>query len=97
MALSNAQAKVAHDNSRFKVLITGRRFGKTHLALREIAKFAAIPDSLVLYCAPSYRMAKNIMWRKIKKKLLSLFVVTKGSKGVSFILMSSLFLRQIRV
>jgi hypothetical protein len=32
-----------------------------------------------------------------KKKLLSLFVVTKGSKGVSFILMSSLFLRQIRV
>lgn len=77
MPLSQPQATIASDKKRFRVAVCGRRFGKTHLALREVAKFAAIPDSLVLYCAPSYRMAKNIMWRKIKKKLLSLNWVKK--------------------
>lgn len=77
MPLSQPQATIASDKKRFRVAVCGRRFGKTHLALREVAKFASIPDSLVLYCAPSYRMAKNIMWRKIKKKLLSLNWVKK--------------------
>jgi hypothetical protein len=77
MPLSQAQTSIATDKKRFRVAVCGRRFGKTHLALREVAKFASQPDSLVLYCAPSYRMAKNIMWRKIKKKLLSLNWVKK--------------------
>jgi len=77
MPLSQAQTSIALDKKRFRVAVCGRRFGKTHLALREVAKFASQPDSLVLYCAPSYRMAKNIMWRKIKKKLLSLNWVKK--------------------
>lgn len=77
MPLSKAQATIAKDKHRFVTGICGRRFGKTHLALRQIAKHASVPDSLVLYCAPSYRMAKNIMWRKIKKKLLSLNWVKK--------------------
>jgi hypothetical protein len=77
MPLSQAQATIAKDAKRFRVAVCGRRFGKTHLSLREVAKFASQPDSLVLYCAPSYRMAKNIMWRKLKKKLLSLNWVKK--------------------
>jgi hypothetical protein len=72
MKLSHPQADIALDTRRFRVAVCGRRFGKTHLAMREIARFARQPDSLVLYCAPSYRMAKNIMWKKLKKQLLSL-------------------------
>ena len=62
---------------RFRVACCGRRFGKTHTALREIAKFASQPDQKVIYVAPTYRMAKNIMWKKLKKKLVSLNWVRK--------------------
>jgi hypothetical protein len=77
MPLSVPQATIANDSRRFRTAICGRRFGKSHLAMRELSRFAATPDSLVLYCAPSYRMAKNILWRPLKKKLLSLNWVAK--------------------
>jgi len=77
MALSKAQRMIADAPFRFRVACCGRRFGKTHLALREIAKFAAQPDQKVIYVAPTYRMAKNILWKKLRKKLLSLNWVRK--------------------
>jgi hypothetical protein len=72
MALSKPQQQVADSDKRFRVLVTGRRFGKTHLAIRELCKAASIPDQLVWYVAPSYRMAKQIVWDKLKNKLLDL-------------------------
>ena len=39
MPLTEPQKKVISNPSRFRVLITGRRFGKTYLAINEIAKF----------------------------------------------------------
>jgi phage terminase large subunit len=60
-----------------RVACCGRRFGKTHLALRELAKFARYPDQRVWYIAPSYRMARQILWKKLKKKLLSINWVKK--------------------
>ena len=72
MALSQAQQQVATDTHRFRVLITGRRFGKTTLAVRELCRYAAEPNRTVWYVAPSYRMAKGIVWRKLKHKLQDL-------------------------
>ena len=72
MALSPAQTTVARDTHRFRVLITGRRFGKTTLAVRELCRYAAQPNRTVWYVAPSYRMAKGIVWRKLKHKLQDL-------------------------
>ncbi len=72
MPLSKAQQQVADCDKRYRVLVTGRRFGKTHLAIRELCKYAAQPDKLVWYVAPSYRMAKQIVWDKLKNKLLDL-------------------------
>jgi len=77
MALSKAQRMIADAPFRFRVACCGRRFGKTHLALREIARFASKPDQKVIYVAPTYRMAKNILWKKIRKKLVSLNWVRK--------------------
>ena len=77
MALSNAQRLIAQCPMRFRVAVCGRRFGKTHLALRELAKFASKPNQRVIYVAPSYKMAKNILWKKIKRKLVSLNWVKK--------------------
>lgn len=77
MALSKAQRMIADCPMRFRVAVCGRRFGKTHLALRELAKYASKPDQRVWYVAPTYRMAKQILWKKIKKKLINLNWVKK--------------------
>jgi len=77
MALSKAQRMIADCPMRFRVAVCGRRFGKTHLALRELAKYASKPDQRVWYVAPTYRMAKQILWKKIKKKLVNLNWVKK--------------------
>jgi hypothetical protein len=70
MPLTEPQKKVIKDDSRFRVLITGRRFGKTYLAINELAKFASQPNKKVWYVAPSYRQAKAICWGVLKEKMI---------------------------
>lgn len=72
MPLSQAQTTIANDTTRFRVAICGRRFGKTHLAIRELSYFARIPNQEIWYVAPSYKQAKQIVWRKLKNKLQDL-------------------------
>lgn len=78
--LSPAQKTIASDPHRFRVVVAGRRFGKTHLAIRELAYHAKEPNRQVWYVAPSYKMAKNIVWRKLKNKLQDLNWVTKHNE-----------------
>lgn len=73
MKLSSPQQLVADSKSRMKVLITGRRFGKTTLGIRELCKSAAQnPGSINWAICPSYRMAKQIWWIQLKNKLSDL-------------------------
>lgn len=72
MKLSKAQQEVASSNARFKVVVAGRRFGKTYLSLREICFQAKDPDKEIFYVTTSYRAAKMIIWRPLKKRLLAL-------------------------
>ncbi|CAB4153483.1 phage_term_2, phage terminase, large subunit, PBSX family, partial [uncultured Caudovirales phage] len=72
MPLSAAQQTIAANPCRFKVAVCGRRFGKTHLAIRQLAFYAKEPDQEVWYVAPTYRQAKQIVWRKLKNKLQDL-------------------------
>jgi phage terminase large subunit len=72
MPLSKPQETIANDTHRFRVAICGRRFGKTHLSIRELCKFARFPETEVFYVAPSYRQAKQIVWKKLKRKLIEL-------------------------
>ena len=73
MALSEAQKEICKSDARFRVAVTGRRFGKTHVAMRELSRFAAAHDNqLVWYVAPSYRMAKGIVWDQLKGRLKDL-------------------------
>jgi len=69
MGLTKPQQKVIESNARFRVLISGRRFGKTFLAINELARFARYPKKKVWYVAPSYRMAKNIVWNDLIDRL----------------------------
>lgn len=82
MPLSVPQKTVADDPSRFKVLITGRRFGKTHLGIRELCKSAATkPGSINWTVCPSYRMAKQIWWTQLKDKLNELRWVESSNEA----------------
>ena len=72
MPLSPAQKTITQSNKRFRVLVSGRRFGKTHLAIRELCKAASQPGRKVFYVAPSYRMAKQIVWEQLKTRLREL-------------------------
>jgi hypothetical protein len=81
MPLSLAQQQVARSTKRFRTLITGRRFGKTTLAVREMCRYASEPNRTVWYVAPSYRMAKGIVWRKLKHRLQDLRWVLKVNES----------------
>ncbi|HEX7361516.1 MAG TPA: terminase family protein [Bryobacteraceae bacterium] len=66
--LKRAQWQVFTCPKRFRVLVAGRRFGKTHLALYELLRAAwEKPDTLAWYVAPSYRQAKRIAWSRLKE------------------------------
>lgn len=62
IALHPKQAEVFRSPHRFKVVVAGRRWGKTKLAAAELVRAARAPKQLVWYVAPTYRMAKQIMW-----------------------------------
>ncbi len=70
MPLTKPQTEVIENKSRFRVLITGRRFGKTFLAINELAKFASQSNKKVWYVAPTYRQAKQICWNELKERLV---------------------------
>lgn len=44
MPLSEPQRQVITSDKRFRVLLSGRRFGKTFVALNELAKFGRFPN-----------------------------------------------------
>lgn len=77
MPLSEAQKQVAESNKRFRVVCAGRRFGKSILAIREMAKFARQPNKKVMYVAPTYGMARAIIFDPLKQKLDDLRWVKK--------------------
>ena len=70
MGLTNPQKEVINNKARFRVLISGRRFGKTFLAINELARFARFPNKKVWYIAPSYRQAKSICWVDLKDRVI---------------------------
>lgn len=83
MGLTVPQAAVANDKSRFKVLVAGRRFGKTHLCIRQLCYYARMPNKRIMYIAPSYRMARQIVWDDLKSKLIKLnWLKSKNENGL---------------
>lgn len=74
--LHDKQADVEECQSRYRVLVAGRRFGKTTLAIVELVKAALFQNGAFLwYVAPSYRQAKMIAWKMLKEMLVKIFPV----------------------
>lgn len=64
--LHEKQAEVFNNDSRFRVVVAGRRFGKTKLSMLEMLAWATKKCQKIWYVAPTYRMAKQIMWNDLK-------------------------------
>ena len=66
ISLTKSQHKVSQSKKRFRVLISGRRFGKTYLCITEMMKYATKPLQNIWYVAPTFKMAKEICWSNLK-------------------------------
>jgi hypothetical protein len=53
-------------DSRFVVIVAGRRYGKTHLITYDLIWNALkYPNYNFCYVAPTYKMSKNLLWNKL--------------------------------
>lgn len=72
MELTPAQDKIAADIHRFRVVVCGRKFGKTTLESEEIkGKSISKDDQRILYIAPTLGDARRLMWDRLRKELES--------------------------
>jgi len=65
--LKRPQREVFLSPHRFRLLVAGRRFGKTYLASVELFRAAWGRGRMVWYVAPTYRQAKRIAWNPLKE------------------------------
>ena len=67
ITLKRPQWAVFNSDQRFRVLVAGRRFGKTYLANVELCRAAWGSGRQAWYVAPTYKQAKRIAWKALKK------------------------------
>ena len=69
ITLTKPQHAVSNSKRRFRVLVSGRRFGKTYLCITEMMKYATKVKQNIWYVAPTFKMAREIVWSKLKQML----------------------------
>ena len=70
MILTKPQTKIFDDSTRFRVVVAGRRFGKTFLSTAELlARALAAKNQHVWYVAPTYKAAKEIAWEMLLSQI----------------------------
>ena len=76
LKLHKFQKLVMHSKARFRVCVAGRRWGKTQVSKISLVKEAARkPRQLVWYVAPTYQMARDIMWEDLKASIPAKWIV----------------------
>jgi phage terminase large subunit len=70
MKLHRLQKLVMADKHRFRVIVAGRRWGKTQFSkISAIMVAARKAKQLIWYVAPTYQMARDIMWEELKASI----------------------------
>lgn len=86
IGLHPKQAEVFLDTARFRVVVAGRRWGKTALAKTEMIQRAKAPNQKIWYIAPTYRMAKQIMWNDLKASIPRKWILREHETEMSITL-----------
>lgn len=67
---SKIQGEIFKDTARYKVVIAGRRVGKTYVVVRDmILKALTTPNITIWYLALTYDQAKRLIWQDLKSIL----------------------------
>lgn len=71
LEITRSQNEIIKDPARFKVIVAGRRWGKTHLSLfdlliDELHGAWVKPKMKNWFVSPTYRQSKNIAWQILK-------------------------------
>lgn len=70
LKLHKFQKIVMNDMSRFRVVVAGRRWGKTQVAKISLVMAAAKRrKQIVWYVAPTYQQARDILWEDLKTSI----------------------------
>ncbi|MEA2090955.1 MAG: phage terminase large subunit [Campylobacterota bacterium] len=68
--LKETQQQIFYDNSRFKVIAAGRRYGKSYLSTYIIlTKALSKPNQNLFFVAPTFSQARQILWEILKDKV----------------------------
>ena len=82
--LTPPQREVWDDPCRFKLLCSGRRFGKTYLCISRLVAWAIEhPGTLNWYVTQNYKSAKQIAWRQLKLMVPPEMFVKKNESELS--------------
>ena len=91
ISLRYAQGEVFNSDKRFRVLVAGRRFGKSYLSCIELLRGAINrPGETYFYCAPTYRMAKDIAWKELKRLVPKVWIQSKNETDLRLELINGL-------
>lgn len=82
--------------ARFRDSVCGRRFGKTYLGAAEMRRAAALaarwnvhPDDEIWYCAPTFKQAKRVFWRRLKRAIPRDWIEGRPNESECFIALKS--------
>ena len=67
LTINNAREEILNDQSRFKVIVAGRRWGKTVLALMWLCLGDILPNERRWFIAPTYRQGKMIAFPLLRQ------------------------------
>lgn len=98
MNLHPTQDIVAADEHRFRVICSGRRWGKTTMAIDTMKACALYKkDARIAYIAPTFQQARDIAWSQLKKDVSQAGAIVNESRleitlknehgGTSFIIL----------
>ena len=87
--LKPAAAEVHRCLARFRILVAGRRFGKSRLAETELVEQALRkPGSRAIYMAPTRVQAKQILWQGLKERVPSSWIRSKNETALQLTLIN---------
>jgi phage terminase large subunit len=82
--LTKPQTSIFKDQSRFRVIVAGRRFGKTFLSTAELIRAALNGTNRnCWYIAPTYKAAKEIAWQMLLQAIPSEYIVKTNETALS--------------
>ena len=99
---SNIHQWQFHPSARMRDAVCGRRFGKTFLGAAEMRRAAeraklwgVSPDDEIWYAAPTFKQAKRVFWRRLKRAIPPQWIDGKPNESECYIPLKSGHLMRI--